>query len=135
MKVFDLERELATLTGPRTPRVFGSHHVSADCRVGVIRIPAGEVRRSWERHDGGDELLVVVRGRMTFTAELPDGTRGTFDIGPGQAVLIPRGTAHAARVMEDVELLFVTPREGTTVWRDDEPARDYAWDSEESPPT
>jgi hypothetical protein len=40
--------------------------------IGVMRAD-GSVGGRWERHDGGDELLVLMAGRCTVTVRRPDG--------------------------------------------------------------
>ncbi|WP_437545016.1 cupin domain-containing protein [Sorangium sp. So ce367] len=123
---FDIESALAAPTNAGAPaaagapRVLGSFAAGGPCMVGALKKVAGSTDGAWERHDGGDELLVVFRGRATFTICLPDGTTEVVEVGPGRALLIPRGTAHSAHIVEDVHVFFVTPREGNVEWSDAE---------------
>ena len=87
--------------------------------LGVIRIPAGSTTGFFERHDGGDELLLILAGRLVFTVHAPDGTTETVPLAAGDLLLIPRGHAHGAEIHEDVEILFLTPEHGNTAWSDD----------------
>jgi len=62
----------------------------------------------WHKHDHEDELFLVVRGQMKM--EL----RGrTVTVGPGELIVIPRGTEHRPVADEEVECLLFEP--GTTL--------------------
>ena len=70
-------------------------------------VPAGAKLPIAHSHDGYEETIYGLRGVMTFTIE---GT--PRDIGPGDAVCIPRGVAHRFDNNGDVEasaLAIVTP--------------------------
>lgn len=67
---------------------------------------------SWERHPAGDELLVVLSGKMTLVRE----TRGGHErvkVSAGEAAVNPRGVWHTADIEEAVTALFITPGIGT----------------------
>lgn len=120
MNRFDLEQELALLSDPSALSSLGAFACAGPCMVGVATKPSGSTDGFWERHDTGDELLVVLRGRMTMTIRPASGDERahTIEVGPGQGVLLPRGAAHSARITEDVHVLFVTPTEGNAVWNE-----------------
>ncbi|XYH93549.1 cupin domain-containing protein [Sorangium sp. So ce1128] len=120
MSALDIAGALASLTDPGALRILGSYAAGGPCMVGVTTRAAGSTDGFWERHDGGDELLVILRGRATFTINLPDGTTEVAEVGPGQALLIPRGAAHSGRVADDVHVLFVTPGDGNSMWHEAE---------------
>jgi mannose-6-phosphate isomerase-like protein (cupin superfamily) len=117
MKVIDLHASFAAQPVPGAP-LFLASFVAGPSRVGVLTRSAGSRDGAWERHDGGDELLVIVRGRARFKFELPDGATEIVEVGPAQALLIPRGAAHTATILEDVHVLFVNPCEGNHEWDD-----------------
>jgi quercetin dioxygenase-like cupin family protein len=76
-------------------------------------------RRPWERHDGGDELLVPIMGSFTVTLRRAGSDDQIHHAGPGEVVLIPRGVAHSFKLhAPEVQLLFVTPRHRNTGWSD-----------------
>jgi mannose-6-phosphate isomerase-like protein (cupin superfamily) len=91
--------------------------LDAQHMTGVIRITAAD--GFWERHNGGDEILVVLQGRMDFTFRYPDSTE-TLLVGCGDILHIPRGVAHGAKIYEEVHILFFTPKEGNTCWTEGE---------------
>lgn len=69
---------------------------------------------SWEMHPSGDELVLLLSGRMTLILERNDGRPvARAELSAGDAILVPRGTWHTADVPEPAEALFVTPGSGT----------------------
>ena len=66
----------------------------------------------WERHPAGDELVVLLSGRIDVVQELEAGYR-TVELQPGRAVINPRGIWHTSDVHEKASALFVTPGLGT----------------------
>ena len=70
-------------------------------------IPPGASFPVPHRHDGYDETIYGLEGTMTWTV----GERSA-DVGPGDALFIPRGAAHRYRNTSDAtirELAIVTP--------------------------
>jgi mannose-6-phosphate isomerase-like protein (cupin superfamily) len=61
-----------------------------------------------EMHPDGDELLYVFSGRITVHLELPEGARDV-PVGPGEALVVPRGIWHLIRRIEPALLLHITP--------------------------
>ncbi|HLN06819.1 MAG TPA: cupin domain-containing protein [Acidimicrobiales bacterium] len=72
----------------------------------------GETWTSWERHPAGDEVVVLLSGRVDVIQELPDGPR-TVELRPGQAMINPRGVWHTTTVHEPGDALFITAGAGT----------------------
>ncbi len=68
---------------------------------------------SWEMHPSGDELVLLLSGRMTVILEGAEGSLERVGLSAGDAILVPRGTWHTADVPEPAEALFVTPGSGT----------------------
>lgn len=69
---------------------------------------------SWEMHPSGEEVVCVVQGHLTLHQELPDGTKQSVELGPGDYAINPRGAWHTADAAAPVVALFITPGEGTT---------------------
>ena len=67
---------------------------------------------SWERHPGGEEVVVLLSGRVDLVQELDDAEH-VVELRPGQAVINPAGVWHTARVHEPGVALFITPGKGT----------------------
>ena len=66
----------------------------------------------WERHPRGDELVVLLSGRVDVVQDTAEGTR-IVELEPGLAMINPAGVWHTARVHEPGRALFITPGEGT----------------------
>ncbi|MGV0759224.1 hypothetical protein V6768_07945 [Tistrella mobilis] len=122
--VFSIAQELATLVPGGDFRLLDHHLADGPVMAGVIRIDAGSVKGFWERHDGGDEILVILAGRATFT--ISTGTIGTggedmqLEVGPGDVLCVPRAMTHGAVLHTPaLDILFFTPRDGSSAWTDD----------------
>jgi uncharacterized cupin superfamily protein len=67
----------------------------------------------WERHPAGQELVVLLEGRMTLVQER-DGAEVRIPMtAAGQAAVNPTGVWHTADVHEPCRVLYVTPGLGT----------------------
>lgn len=67
---------------------------------------------SWERHPAGEEVVVLLSGRVTLTQDLEGGPEAV-DLRPGQAIINPPGVWHTCDVREPGRILFITPGRGT----------------------
>ena len=74
------------------------------CKVNdsVVRLGVVKGEYHWHRHDDEDEFFFVVSGR--FLIDLEDRT---IDLGPGQAVVVPKGVRHRPRAPEKTVVLMV----------------------------
>ena len=66
----------------------------------------------WERHPGGDEILILLSGELDIVVETRRGNRKTR-LKAGQTFVVPRGLWHRALVRKKGELMFITPGAGT----------------------
>jgi mannose-6-phosphate isomerase-like protein (cupin superfamily) len=67
---------------------------------------------SWERHPAGEEVVILLSGRVDVVQDLPDGER-VVELHPGEALVNPAGVWHRTRVHEPGQALFITPGRGT----------------------
>jgi mannose-6-phosphate isomerase-like protein (cupin superfamily) len=67
---------------------------------------------TWERHPAGEEVVVLLSGRMDLI-QRSDGAERRIHLIPGQAVVNPTGVWHTADVHEPGDALFITPGQGT----------------------
>jgi mannose-6-phosphate isomerase-like protein (cupin superfamily) len=67
---------------------------------------------TWERHPAGEEVVVLLSGRMDLI-QRSDGAERRIHLLPGQAVVNPAGVWHTADVHEPGDALFITPGQGT----------------------
>lgn len=68
---------------------------------------------SWEIHPEGDELVVLLSGKVTFLIESANQTLTSDLIKTGDYAIVPKGCWHTADVHEPSQVLFITPGEGT----------------------
>ena len=68
--------------------------------------------KSWERHTEGDEIVIVLEGRADFLQEIDGAVRRT-PVGPGSAIINPKGVWHSADVEAPLKAIYVTPCPGT----------------------
>jgi mannose-6-phosphate isomerase-like protein (cupin superfamily) len=67
---------------------------------------------SWERHPAGEEVVVLLSGRIDVVQEI-DGREHVVELRPGEALINPAGVWHTARIHEPGQALFITPGAGT----------------------
>jgi quercetin dioxygenase-like cupin family protein len=99
-----------------TPEYLGSYleRTATDGAEGrlVSLLAQDESWNSWERHPAGDELVVLLSGRVDLVQEL-DGQQRVITLTPGMAVINPPGVWHTADVHEPGQALFITAGRGT----------------------
>jgi len=66
----------------------------------------------WEMHPAGEEVLVLVEGRMTLILDEPAGER-RVEMTPGSTCIVPRGIWHRAIVPEASRFVGITYGAGT----------------------
>ena len=98
--VIPLAEKLATFSDHWNPRVVGSYNGN-DLRLAKLH---GEF--TWHSHSGTDELFLVLDGELEI--EFRDTVRR---LRKGEAIVIPRGTEHRPRAMEECHVLLMD-REG-----------------------
>jgi len=78
----------------------------------VCVLPQGTTWDTWERHPAGDEVVVLLSGRVDVIQE-SEGTQHVVELGAGEAMVNPRNVWHTTRVHEPGQALFITPGAGT----------------------
>ena len=68
----------------------------------VMRLGIVEGEFHWHRHDEDDEFFLVLSGRLFVDLE-----NETFELGPHQAVTVPRGVLHRTRAPEKTVMLMM----------------------------
>jgi mannose-6-phosphate isomerase-like protein (cupin superfamily) len=68
---------------------------------------------NWEMHPGGDEVIVLLDGRMTMVLDEPGGER-RVEMAAGATCIVPKGVWHTAKVAEPSRFMAVTYGAGTT---------------------
>jgi mannose-6-phosphate isomerase-like protein (cupin superfamily) len=67
---------------------------------------------NWEMHPKGGEVILLVSGDVTMVLD-HSGREELVPLAPGQAVVVPAGVWHTARVRAPSRMLFLTFGEGT----------------------
>lgn len=67
---------------------------------------------SWERHPAGEELVLVLSGRLTLIQDRGGSERRT-ELSACKAAVNPAGVWHTVDVQEQGQVLFITPGIGT----------------------
>ena len=92
---------------------YAGEHGSDGAEGRLVMIGVGDASwTTWERHPAGEELVVVISGRMTLVQDL-DGTEHRVDLEAGQAAINPRNVWHTSDITEPCRTLFITPGLGT----------------------
>ncbi len=73
-----------------------------------VPILSGPPPHNGEMHPDGDEVLILLSGRMTVILEEPEGTR-KVEVLPGQGLIVPKGVWHRVVPGEPCQLIHVTP--------------------------
>jgi len=81
----------------------------ADYRDGAVYVGHWAGATEWERHTAGDEIVMVVDGATTIFFVNDDGEE-CAELGPGDLVVVPRGTWHRFETPDAVSLMSVTPQ-------------------------
>jgi hypothetical protein len=102
---------------PAEPHVIADYFCDGPAMLGLMRLAAGSADHHWERHGGGNEALYLLAGRALFTAVNAAGTEEVM-VEAGDLLVLERDEAHRGRVLEDVLVLFLTPRHGNVAWSD-----------------
>jgi len=99
-----------------TPEYLGSYleRTASDGAEGrLVSLLAQDASwTSWERHPAGDELVVLLSGRVDLVQEL-DGQQRVVTLTAGMAAINPPGVWHTADVHEPGQALFITAGRGT----------------------
>ena len=81
----------------------------ADYREGGIFVGRWAGSSEWERHQAGDEIVMVMEGATTIFFLTDDGELPA-DLHGGQLVVVPQGTWHRFETPESVLVMSVTPQ-------------------------
>jgi len=92
----NLAAALREVTNPWAPRVVAAYN---DETVQVLRVEGEFV---WHRHEGTDDLFVVLGGALTV--QLRDGD---VELGTGDLFVVPRDVEHCLRSEGGAEVLVI----------------------------
>jgi mannose-6-phosphate isomerase-like protein (cupin superfamily) len=95
-RVIDLAQKFASFSAAWQPKILAEVN-GQDVRIAKIEGPF-----EWHRHDQADEMFLVVSGKMRM--RFRDGDEV---LGPGQMIVVPRGTEHMPVAEPTAEILMI----------------------------
>lgn len=98
MQPINLDEKFARFTEHWRPKV------AAELNGQELKLVKAKGVFPWHVHEREDELFFVWRGR--FRVEFRDRV---VDLGPGELVVVPRGTEHRTAADEEAEILVFEP--------------------------
>lgn len=103
MKVVNLAEKFSRFTDYCNPRIVGEVN---DLHVKVVKLKGEFI---WHHHEKEDELFLVTRGvlRMQFRE---GGEEREVKIGPGEFVVVPKGTEHRPIGDDEVHIVLFEPK-------------------------
>jgi len=99
----NLGEKLSQFSEYYSPKIVGEIN---DAYVKVVKLQGEFV---WHHHDNEDELFLVVKGQLRMRY-LEGGVEREMQIGPGEFVVIPRGTEHLPSAEEETHILLLEPK-------------------------
>jgi quercetin dioxygenase-like cupin family protein len=81
----------------------------APYRNGAIFVGHYSGNTEWERHPGGDEIVMSIEGSTTVVL-LVNGEEHRIDLSSGELVVVPQGSWHRFEGSTDLKVLSVTPQ-------------------------
>lgn len=78
----------------------------------VVAFEASGRGDAWERHPAGDEVVICLTGRLTVIRNV-DGVEDPVELGPGEAMINPRGVWHTVDAHGPTRFMTITPGVGT----------------------
>jgi mannose-6-phosphate isomerase-like protein (cupin superfamily) len=67
---------------------------------------------NWEMHPAGDEVLILLKGKMTLVLEEGSAEK-LIKLTKGKAAIVPKGIWHTAKMSAPITLLAITAGAGT----------------------
>ena len=111
-----LKSDLSVETVEVTPDLYSKLDRDYDGFRGHSLLALHEFDRpwaSWECHPAGDEVVVLLTGRVRLRIRKEAGEEAIELASPGEYAVVPRGCWHTADARTRSRMLFVTPGEGT----------------------
>jgi mannose-6-phosphate isomerase-like protein (cupin superfamily) len=100
MDVVNLAEKFSRFNDFWSPKIVGEVN---EMHVKLVKLQGEFV---WHHHDHEDELFLVVAGRLRMRLET-----GDREIGPGEFIVVPKGTEHCPVALTDeVHVLLLEPK-------------------------
>ena len=102
MEKINLAEKLASFSEQWSPKVVAE--------LNGQQVKLGKIQGTfiWHHHEVEDELFLVVSGRMRMDFRDGQGEREVW-LGPGEAIVVPRGVEHRPHADEETAILLFEP--------------------------
>ena len=87
---------------------FAEHwhpYIVAELNDNHVKLAKLEGEFVWHKHEGEDELFVVMEGTLMM-----DFRDKTVTIGPGEILVVPKGVEHRPWTKGEVKLMLIEPK-------------------------
>jgi mannose-6-phosphate isomerase-like protein (cupin superfamily) len=98
MTKINLAEKLSLFHETWTPKIIG------ELNGQQVKLAKFKGEMVWHKHDGEDELFLVLRGRIEV--DLPDRT---LSLDEGEMCIVPRATMHRTRAVEEAHVMMFEP--------------------------
>ena len=80
-------------------------NVTARMNDAYVKVAKVQGSLAWHRHEGEDELFLVLKGRLRIELEA-----GPVELGEGEMFVVPKGVLHNPVAEEECHLLLIEPK-------------------------
>lgn len=98
MEKVNISEKLSSFNDYWNPRIVGELNGQ---HIKIVKFKGEFV---WHKHDGEDEMFMVVKGK--FRIEFRDKT---IELNQGEFIIVPRGVEHKPVADEEVEVMLFEP--------------------------
>ena len=103
MKVVNLAEKFSRFSDYCNPRIVGEVN---DLHVKVVKLKGEFI---WHHHENEDELFLVTRGMLRMQYR-EGGEEREVKVGPGEFVVVPKGTEHRPIGDDEVHIVLFEPK-------------------------
>ncbi len=103
MKVVNLAEKFSRFSDYCNPRIVGEVN---DLHVKVVKLKGEFI---WHHHENEDELFLVTRGTLRIQYR-EGGEEREVKVGPGEFVVVPKGTEHRPIGDDEVHIVLFEPK-------------------------
>ncbi len=103
MRVVNLAEKFSQFSDYCKPRIVGEVN---DFHVKAVKLKGEFV---WHHHEREDEMFLVTRGVLRMQVR-EGGSERELKVGPGEFVIVPRGTEHRPIGDDEVDILLFEPK-------------------------
>jgi mannose-6-phosphate isomerase-like protein (cupin superfamily) len=95
----NLKEKFSLFSEHWTPKIVG------EANNQFIKLAKTQGEMIWHKHDGEDELFLVIKGKLMI--QMRDET---VELGEGEFYVVPKGVEHCPRADEETHILLIEPK-------------------------